>query len=134
MHSIDFGQAPPKIIAAIPLEPPARIRPYNPTLLPPNRQRLTALYAKIIQPGIGNLTNLCLIKPVIGKFLAAIVQVLTFKYAKLKHLLRRKGRLKSLGKSLAHRCHEHIAITGLHTIPHADNRTKGKIVSHQERV
>lgn len=40
------------IIAAIPLEPPARVFRVDPTFRPPNRQRLRGIYPKEVEAGV----------------------------------------------------------------------------------
>src|SRR5579883_321719 len=87
---IFFGHAPAHVVAAVPLEPAARIVRMNPSLFSPYRERLASVNAEIIQRAVpARRRDFCARKPARGKFRAAIGHVLAAKYPEGKHLLGR---------------------------------------------
>ena len=115
---IHFRDSPPKIIAAIPLKPAARIRANNPPLFPPHRQRLPRLDLKIIERNIGVGAYLRPIKPIGRQFLRAVIAILPFKHAQLQHFLRGKMGQKRGRKIRPHWRGDLILIPLLHQIAH----------------
>src|SRR5262245_29439079 len=47
-----LGQSPPHVVAAVPLEPAARVLRMDPSIPAPNRQRLAGVYPEIVQGAV----------------------------------------------------------------------------------
>src|SRR5262249_47939058 len=96
LTAVFFRHPPAQIIAAIPLEPAARVIGVNPTLGAPFRQRLACSYPEEIERAVAAAAGreLGAYKPAVGKFLAAVGQVLAAEYAEAKHVPRREIGIK----------------------------------------
>src|SRR5689334_15310176 len=70
-----------EIIAAIPLEPAARIGADDPAVFAPHRKRLAALDAKGIEARIGHLAQPGSLEPARRKLVAAVVEVFALEHA-----------------------------------------------------
>lgn len=116
LDHIDVRQSSAKVIPAIPLEPPARVRSKNPPLTPPMRQRLSAFYAKIVVIWVWCFADLCILKPRRWKLVSAIVAVLSLKYTHLKHLFRWEKWHEIWCEILPGKCHQLVAVIRLHLI------------------
>jgi hypothetical protein len=116
LDHIDVRQSSAKVIPAIPLEPSAWVRPKNPPLTPPMRQRLPAFYAEIVVIWVRRFADLCILKPRCWKLVSAIVAVFSLKHTHLKHLFRREKWCKIWCKILPDRCHQLVAVIRLHLI------------------
>src|SRR5215469_382533 len=80
-----------RIIAAIPLEPAARIVWVNPTFASPFRERLRCVYAEIIQRRARSIGGkLRPREPARREFVAAIGHVFPAEHSELEHLSRRQ--------------------------------------------
>ncbi len=89
------------VIPAIPLKPPSRIFPVNPTFFTPDGQRLRGIDAEVIQLRImAFMTKLGKHKPIFGKFIRAIGHVFAAEDSHFQHLLwvqfRQEFRMKVL--------------------------------------
>src|SRR6478672_9396041 len=82
-----FGRhAAAHVVATIPLEPAAWIVGMNPALVPPDRQGLASIDAKMVKRWVGTRRREPRArKPARGKFVAAISQVLSAEDAQGKH-------------------------------------------------
>jgi len=80
LHFVDLRNAPAEIIAAIPLEPSARIRPDDPTLVTPIGKRLAAFDLEKIYGDVGRVRKFGFGEPAFGKFLFTIVAIFSFEH------------------------------------------------------
>jgi len=112
---------PSLIIAAIPLEPAARIGSHNPSLLPPYTQRLAALHAKTIEHGIGAAAYAHFGKPIVRKFRTAVVAILSLEHSESEHFLWCKSGLETGRKIFPRGRGNCIGITGLHPVMNVNN-------------
>src|SRR5262249_28322366 len=123
LTAVFFRHPPAQIIAAIPLEPAARVIGVNPTLGAPFRQRLACSYPEEIERAVAAAAGrgLGAYKPAVGKFLAAVGQVLAAEYAEAKHVPRREIGIKLRIEVAADRRREPIPIALLHPIVDDDD-------------
>src|SRR4029450_12592486 len=99
------GQAATHVIAAIPLEPAARIVRMNPAFAFPFRQRLARLPPeKIAGPIAATRRQLRAGKPAPGKFAPAVGHLLAAEHAEPEHLGRSQLRLEFRVKATPRRC------------------------------
>src|SRR5688572_16718172 len=111
LPSILFRHAAADIIAAIPLEPAARIVPVEPAFPAPDRQGLTGADSEIVQRGIAPFRRqFRAAEPGFRKFLAGVGHVLAAEDAQRKHLFRRQFRLEFGVEISAGRLSEDVAI------------------------
>src|SRR5262245_7885335 len=104
-------QAAAHIVAAVPLEPAARIVGMNPAVVAPHRERLAGVDSKKIEGAIAPARReLGTRKPRRRKLLARVGHVLAAEHPELQHLLRRELRLEFGIEVAAHRCREGVAI------------------------
>src|SRR5690349_133410 len=109
------------VVAAIPLEPAARILWMNPALAPPFAQRLRGVHAEKVEPRIVPLgTEFRACEPARGKLPAAIGHVLATEDAELEHLLRREIGSESRIEIAADGRGPVIDVPMLHPIVHDD--------------
>jgi hypothetical protein len=88
-----LGQAAAQIVAAIPLEPAARIVRMDPALAAPFRERLAGVDAEIIQRAVARFAGkLSAREPGSWKFLSTIGQVFAAKHTEAKHFSGRQLR------------------------------------------
>jgi len=81
-----FWHTAPHVIAAIPLEPTARVIAVDPAFGTPNRQWLARIHPEKIERTIARTRReLGARKPALGKLLAAIRHILAAKYLEPKH-------------------------------------------------
>lgn len=118
---IYFGQPSAQIITAIPLEPAARIGPKNPALVAPYRKRLAAFDPEAIERRIGHVAEFCIGEPILGQFIAAVIAIFAFEYAKRQHFFRCEKRIEPIGESLTRGCDNRVAVTALHAVIHGDD-------------
>jgi len=85
---VDAGQAAAQVIAAVPLEPAARVGADDPALFAPDAERLAALHPEIVQRRVGDGRGFRLGKPGLGKFRATVVTVLALENTQFEHFLR----------------------------------------------
>ena len=116
LDRIDIGQAAAEIIAAIPLEPAARVRPVYPALLSPHRKRLAALDAETVQCRIGPVRNPRLFEPACREFAPAVVAILALEDAEFEHFDRREMRGESGGETSTVLRRQFVGIAGLHAV------------------
>src|SRR5687768_17337726 len=82
------GGSTTHVVAAVPLEPAARILRPDPALAPPDRERLRGVDAKTIEPRIvPGGTELRACEPARREFIAAVRHVLAAEHPELQHLL-----------------------------------------------
>lgn len=125
LDCIDLRQPPAQIIPAIPLKPPTRIGPVNPSLLAPDAQGLPALDTEIVERRIGGIGKLRVLEPLGGKLRAAIVAILALEHAHLEHFARRIERLEAGIETFAGRRDQLVAIAGLHAVVDFDDVAGG---------
>src|SRR5262249_25169675 len=102
--------------------PAAWVVGVNPTLGAPFRQRLACIDTEEIERAVATpRRELGADKPAVGKFLAAVGQVLAAEYAEAKHLPRREIGLEFRIEVAADRTREAIAIGLLHPIVDDDD-------------
>src|ERR1700684_1064740 len=93
LPAIFLGRPSAHVVAAIPLEPAARIVGMYPSLGTPDLQRMNRIHAQAVQrtaaPSRGQLR---MAEPARRKLIARIGHVLAAKYAQPQHLLRRQFR------------------------------------------
>jgi hypothetical protein len=107
------------IIAAIPLEPAARIVRMNPTFLPPNLEWLRRVDAEIIQRRtMSILRKLRAFEPACRKFVATIGHVFSAEDTEREHLLRRQLGFELGAEFAAHRLAAEIDVALLHLVVH----------------
>jgi hypothetical protein len=112
-----FRHSPAHIVAAIPLEPAARIVGMDPTLFAPHGKRLTCIHAKIIKRAVtGVRRQLGAYEPLSREFLPRIRHVFSAKHPKLQHFLGRKLRAKLRWETSARRSHPFVLVPSLHAI------------------
>lgn len=117
LPQVFFWKAPAHIVAAVPLEPSARVILMNPAFFYPNRQRLAGVNLEIIQLRIVPLgAKLCFLKPACRKFFAAVSHIFPAKNTQFQHFPGSKLRLKIRGKIFAFRLGKDIAVIALHLI------------------
>ena len=115
------GMPAARVIAAIPLEPAARIVGMNPSFFAPNLQRLRSVDAEIIQARPRAIRRKFRArKPTRRKFLPAIGHVFPPEYAQRQQLLRAKLGVKSEAKFPPHRLRSPIHIILLHFVTDDD--------------
>src|SRR5258705_9601962 len=115
LAAILVGHPATHVVAAIPLEPTARIVGMQPALLAPDRERLTGVDAEEIERAVAPLgRELGAGEPALRKFLARVGHVLAAEHAERQHLKRGQLRIE-LGIEMAARWRApHIAIARLH--------------------
>lgn len=115
------------VIAAVPLEPPARILFVDPTFFAPDSKRLRGVYAEVVELGVVPLgAQFGVIEPVGRELLCAIGHVLAAEDAEFEHLFRRELRLELGMKVLAHRLRAVVNVLALHFVADDDaNRLHG---------
>src|SRR6185312_15678423 len=124
-------QPPAKIVAAVPLEPAARILAMDPALAPPLRQRLAGVDVEVVELGIAALRRqLGLREPARREFLAAVGHVLAAEHAEPKHLGRRELRLEAGIEVAAGRRRQGIAIATLHPVVDGDDPLAAHRILH----
>src|SRR5262245_25297550 len=109
------------VVAAIPLEPAARIVGMDPALLAPDRERLARIDAEEIERTVvplGRELRAC--EPARGEFLTTVGHVLAAEHAELKHLLRCELRLEFGIEIATHRRRPLIAVALLHLVVDGD--------------
>ena len=111
-----------QIIAAIPLEPAARVVGVNPTFLAPNGQRLARVDAEEVERSIASARReLSAGEPAFGKLISRVGQVLAPKHAEPQHLLGRQlGRELGIEIAADGGC-QNVAIVPLHLVVHDDD-------------
>lgn len=122
LAAIFVRRAPANVVAAIPLEPTARIVRMNPSLGAPFRQGLTRINAEEIERAVtppGCELGTC--EPAPGKLFAAIGHVLAAEYAETKHLLRRQIGREFRIEVAADGSRQPIAVTLLHPVVDEDD-------------
>ena len=113
------GHAAPHIVAAIPLEPSARIVGMEPSLSSPLRQGAAGIDPKVVQGAVSPARRkFGPFEPASRKFRCAIGHVLSAEYSQRQHFLRRQLGSKLGVEVAAQRCRKHVAISMLHAIPH----------------
>src|SRR5579863_6581891 len=118
---IFLEEAAPEVVAAIPLEPAARILGRDPTLLAPDPERLARIDAEEIERGVAALgREPGAAEPVGRKFASAVGHVLAAEHAQAQHLLGRELRLELGVEVPAHGRRQPIAITPLHHVSDED--------------
>jgi len=114
-------RASTEVIAAIPLEPTARVLEMNPTFLLPLCKRLTGIYTEIVELRFCSANGkLCLGKPAFGKFMGAIRHVLTTEDAQSKHLFGRQFGFELVIEVAADGRDEDVAVVLLHLVMNND--------------
>src|SRR4051812_7788548 len=117
-----FGRhAAAHIVAAIPLEPAARIIGVKPSLATPDRERLAGVDAEEIERAVAPARREPGARePALGKLLPGIRHVLAAEHAEAEHLLRRELRLELRIEIAADRRRSHVAEPLLHLVVHND--------------
>lgn len=111
-----------EVVAAVPLEPAARIIRMDPALSTPDRKRLAGIYAEKIQLGVVPLrTEPGAFVPGGGKLFPAVCHIFSTKYAKFKHIPGGKLRLEIRMKVPVYRLGKLIAVTRLHFVVYDDD-------------
>ncbi len=109
--------APTHPIAAIPLEPPARVVRINPALPPPFRQGLTGVHAEVVESTVAARgRQLRPREPARRKFGAAIGYILSAENAEFEHLLRRQVWPKLGAEVATSRSCQLVAVALLHLV------------------
>jgi hypothetical protein len=110
------------VIAAIPLEPTARVVRVDPSLPAPNRQRLAGIHAEEVERAVSMpYGQLGPGEPAFRKLLARICHVLTAKHAKPKQLPRRQFGSKLRIEIPPNRGAEHVTVVLLHPVVDNDD-------------
>src|SRR5262249_54343815 len=105
------------VVAAVPLEPPARVVAKNPALASPFRQRLACIHAEMIERAVASaFCQFRALEPAYGKFLAAVGHVFAAEDTERKHLRRRQFRFELRMKIPPGRRDERVAVTALHAV------------------
>ncbi len=126
------GDTPAHVIAAIPLEPPARVVLENPSLLLPLRKREAGVHLEIVQFGCVPRGAKLGVREPIGRELApAIGQVLASKDSESEHLLGCELRPETWMKSPAHGLDPFIPVAMLH--PVVDDNKPSRTASYAFR-
>ena len=109
------------IVAAIPLEPAARIVRMDPALAAPLRQRLAGIDAEIVQRAVAPVAGeLGAREPVAGNSLRQSVMYLPPKTPSAQHLRRRQFGPEVGIEIAAAGADQHIAIAALHLVVDGD--------------
>lgn len=116
LDAVDIFQSTAHIVSTIPLEPAARVRPVDPALAPPHRQRLAAFDTEVVQVCVGDSAGLGIPEPVRWKLIGAIIDVAPLKHTHLKHLQGRLGGREVIGKIAADGLRNCVAIAALHLV------------------
>ena len=104
-------------IAAIPLEPAARVVGINPSLFAPDGKRLACADFEIIKGRVVSpRAEFCVLKPIRGKLVSAVGHILSAEDTEAKHLLGGELGLKVRGKISAGRGCEFVTIIALHFV------------------
>ena len=122
LATIFFRHPPTPVIAAIPLEPAARIVRMNPALGAPFRQGLACIDAEEIERAVA--TACCELRPrepAFRKLLAAVGHVLAAEYTETQHLLRREIGREFRIEVAADRGRKIIAVALLHPVVNDDD-------------
>src|SRR5687767_14176352 len=120
------GAAPAQVVAAVPLEPAARILGTDPAVPPPRGERLRRVDAETVQARVVSLlAQLRVHEPAGRELLAAVVQVFPAEHAEAQHLLRRELRRESLREVPARRFGAEIHVAPLHGVVDHDSYPRG---------
>lgn len=115
------GHAAPHVVAAVPLEPAARVHGVDPSFLPPDAERLARVDAEVIEFWIVPLgAELGVRIPVRGELGAAIGHVLAAEDAEPQHLFGREIGSEARVEIFSFRFGEHVG-RGLHFVLHVDD-------------
>lgn len=109
------------VIAAVPLEPAARVVPHNPAVLAPGLKGLTAFDTKLVEANVWfALGDVFGAEPVLGKLVSAVVEIFAFKDAARKHFFRGQLGFKAILVEvvcfLADRLRARVVVVLLHLV------------------
>jgi hypothetical protein len=111
------------MVAAIPLEPAARVVRMDPAFTPPFRERLARIDAEVVERAIAlGWRELGPLEPARGKLRAAVRHVLAAEDAKLEHFPRREVGRKSRIKAAARGDRQAVAVSRLHAVVDENGR------------
>ena len=116
LQGIDLRNAAAEIVAAVPLEPAARIGANDPPFLAPYGEGLAAFDSEAVEIRVRHCTDFGVCEPVGGEFVPAIVAVFAFENAVFEHLAWGKKGRKPFGELASYRRDERICIAALHTV------------------
>src|SRR5262245_17738485 len=112
-----LSHSAPHVVAAVPLEPAARIVGMNPAFLPPDRQWLTGVDAKVVERAIATGSRKPGTSEPGGRELVLTVRhVLAAEYTELEHFLRRELGAKFWIEIAPHLDAQNVSITALHPV------------------
>lgn len=134
LERVDVGNAPPHPVAAIPLEPAARIRADDPAVLAPDLQALAAFDFEAIERGVGNVRELRLLEPVRREFVAAIVHVFPLEHAEREHFPGGEMRFEVVGEFFPRRRVETVLVIALHGVADVDKRGEHKVFTALTKI
>jgi hypothetical protein len=118
---INIGYPTTQIVAAIPLKPSSRVGVYDPSIFPPNIERLAALDAEAVARNIGFFAKLCVSEPIRWEFISAIVAIFSLEYPQFQHFCRREVRLKRWIELTSDGTLKRITISLLHSVANMDH-------------
>lgn len=123
--------APPHIVAAVPLEPATGVIWVDPALGSPNREWLARIYAKKIQRRVMSLVAKLRLGEPVGRVLCpAISHVFAAKDAEGEHFFGGELRGELGVKIFAHRGDKLVAVVTLHQVIHYNDSRHSKIILH----
>ncbi len=109
------------VVAAVPLEPAARIVGVDPALLAPDRERLARIDTEEVERAVASLRReLCACKPALREFLARVGHVLAAEHAQRQDLCRRQLGLELRIEIASGGGDADVAIALLHLVVHRD--------------
>ena len=132
LPNVDFPQSTAQVIPAIPLEPTSWVGTANPPFLAPDAERLSALYAEIIERGVGNISCSGVCKPTLRQLGHTVVTVFSLEHTHFKHLFWRKMGLEVGWKVARRRRFDLVTIGILHAIVHNDGITNFIHIAHPD--
>jgi hypothetical protein len=117
--------APAHVVAAVPLEPAARVGRVNPAFFSPHGQRLRGIDAEVVEPRVTRAGRKPRVpEPRAGEFRRSVGHVLPSEHAQLEHFPGAQLRLESGCEVLPDSFGAAVAVASLHYVIDADDSAR----------